>query len=377
MLVGMIMLPKALADNHAPHDPGSAEAPAGPAPAGGPLQSLEHAVAGAVAPQPFSNDDSIAAGQLPGAAHDVAVDPALPAPTTTVTVPTSTTAPTDSATPTTTDTALPTTTTEAAPPAETTAPATTSAPATSAQPAPTGIAQQMADAVNAVSPGSDIGIEVVDTQTGTVLAALNTDKQFYTASVVKLMIALDDLQSRDWQPDPDREALIRRMLEASDDDIANQLWDTNGGTAIVDRTVALVGLTGTQAPDDQYEWGETRTTPADVVTLYQYIESKIPSRDRALILGSLRGTNEIAGDGTNQFFGIPSGLTGHSWAIKQGWMTLDDSTTLDTTGLVGVDPEYPLRYAVVLLTQQPAETSWVTGGAALTAGVAVLHGLLR
>ncbi|MFE2996138.1 hypothetical protein ACFXG4_14105 [Nocardia sp. NPDC059246] len=57
-------------------------------------------------------------------------------------------------------------------------------------------------------------------------------------------------------------------------------------------------------------------------------------------------------------------------------MTLDTSTTMNTTGLVGSDPGQPLRYTVVVLTSQPAGVSWTAGGAALTAGVGVLRSVI-
>ncbi|WP_146165179.1 MULTISPECIES: hypothetical protein [Nocardia] len=82
---------------------------------------------------------------------------------------------------------------------------------------------------------------------------------------------------------------------------------------------------------------------------------------------------DTAADGTDQYFGIPDALTGTDWAIKQGWMTLDDSTTLNTTGLVSADPAQPGRFVVVVLTTQPAGTAWTTGGAAVTAAISALR----
>ncbi|WP_230329492.1 serine hydrolase [Nocardia aurantiaca] len=258
---------------------------------------------------------------------------------------------------------------------ETTAPSTT---VIAAHPiSVTAIAQQMQTAIQAASPGSTVGIDVVDTTTGAAIASLNADQQFYTASVVKLLIALDQLKTQGWQPDPDTAAEITQMLSTSDDDIADGLWDAGGNNAIIDRMVSTIGLSATTAPDDIAQWGETLTTPRDVVSIFHYITTAVPASARDLILGALHDTSETAADGTDQYFGIPDALAGANWAVKQGWMDLDSSITLDTTGLVGPSPDQPYRYAVVVLSTQPAGTSWSVAGAALTAGVALLHATLH
>ncbi|WP_433659162.1 serine hydrolase [Nocardia sp. CA-128927] len=235
------------------------------------------------------------------------------------------------------------------------------------------LAQQMQAAIQSVSPGTEVGIDVVDLSSGTVLVGLNLDQQFYTASVVKLLIALDALNQQGWQPDSDTAAQIHTMLSASDDNIADVLWDENGGDSIVTRMIDAIGLTGTRPPDDPTQWGETLTTARDVATIYRFLTSTVPEPARDLVVGALRDASEISADGTDQYFGIPDGLTGLSWAVKQGWMSLDTSTTLDTTGLVGPSATQ-LPYAVVVLTSQPAGIDWTTGGSALTAGIDVLRG---
>ncbi|MFJ4656974.1 hypothetical protein ACIP5Y_37405 [Nocardia sp. NPDC088792] len=240
----------------------------------------------------------------------------------------------------------------------------------------TALGQQMESAIEDASPGSQAGIDVIDTATGAVIADLDADQQFYTASVVKLLIALDKLNSQGWQADSDTAAQLDRMLSVSDDEIADQLWGSNGGDAIVSRMVGLIGLTGTTPPGDSSQWGETRTTAQDVVSIYRYITTVLPGPARELIMSGLRNAAQIAADGTDQYFGIPDGLPGSPRAIKQGWMMLNDSTTMDTTGLVGAGPGQPLRYAVVVLTSQPAGISWDTAGSAVTAGIGVLHNAL-
>ncbi|MGV9679347.1 serine hydrolase [Nocardia sp. NPDC003482] len=235
------------------------------------------------------------------------------------------------------------------------------------------LVQQIRSAIETASPGTVSGIDVVDTETGAELAALDADRQFYTASVVKLLIAIDAIETSGESVDADR---IRQMLSASDDSAADALWEADGGADIVRRTAALLGLDGTAPPDDPAQWGQTRTTPRDVVTIYRYLTTAAPPFERALILDALGSVSEIAADGTDEFFGIPAALPGADWFVKPGWMTLDSSTTLNSTGLVG-PPDDPQRYAVVVLTTQPAGTGWDAGGAALTAGISALAALVE
>ncbi|MFG1796497.1 serine hydrolase [Nocardia sp. NPDC049149] len=242
---------------------------------------------------------------------------------------------------------------------------------------PAVLAQQMQAAIQGISPGTEVGIEVADLDTGAVLAGLNADRQFYTASVVKLLIALDALKSQGWQPVPDSAAEISAMLSTSDDNIADALWDANGGDSIVDRMIETVGLTGTEPPADPAEWGETLTTAQDVVAVYRYLTTTVPEPSRTIVLTALRDISQISADGTDQYFGIPDGLSDNSWAVKQGWMALNTSTTLDTTGLVGPSSAAVLPYAVVVLTSQGPGTSWATGGSALTAGITQLRSIIR
>ncbi|WP_157117222.1 hypothetical protein [Nocardia vaccinii] len=64
------------------------------------------------------------------------------------------------------------------------------------QVSPEALGQEMRAAIQAASPGTRVGIDVVDTTTGATVADLDSGQQFYTASVVKLPIALDELNSQ-------------------------------------------------------------------------------------------------------------------------------------------------------------------------------------
>lgn len=73
------------------------------------------------------------------------------------------------------------------------------APSTTAVPYPdlSGVAGGVADAVTAASRGTDVGFVLFDRESGKELASLDRDTPYYTASVVKLLIAIDEVRGTD------------------------------------------------------------------------------------------------------------------------------------------------------------------------------------
>lgn len=228
-------------------------------------------------------------------------------------------------------------------------------------------AELLATVASRLSPGSTLGAVVYDRTTGTASLEYHAGRPFASASLVKLLVAISVLEQGAGAGDRGR---IARMLRTSDDGLANLYWVQQGGPGLVTRTAAALGLTGVRAPDVAGQWGQTLVTPHDIVAIYRHVLA-MPPADRALIVGALAHAPRLAADGVDQHFGIPDGLdTG--WAVKQGWGTSGRTTMLHSTGLVGPD----LRYIVVLLTEHPPGTGWRTGGKALTATAAALHGRL-
>lgn len=234
------------------------------------------------------------------------------------------------------------------------------------------VAQQALQAVRAVIPDADVGVEVFDRQSDAVLTSAAADRQFPSMSVVKVLIALDILSENNWAlPDSTTQAQLSRMISYSDDTIANSFWSQDGGTQEVVKVAQLLNLTGTQPPADPNEWGDTLTTPQDVVTIYRFILDKLAEPDRSLLVNALSNVPRYAADGFNQYFGIPDALPKATWAIKQGWGTSADKASLNTTGLVGTDS----RYLVVVLTSATAN-EYSAMPPAVTAGTRALSVLL-
>ncbi|MDQ4031566.1 MAG: hypothetical protein M3332_04590 [Actinomycetota bacterium] len=229
-------------------------------------------------------------------------------------------------------------------------------------------AAKVTQAVHEVLPNAQVGFTVFDRQNNTVLISHDADRQFASMSLVKLLIALDELASDNWTvPEEATRQELHQMLADSNDGIASNWWAANGGPAIVIRMVGLLGLTGTEPPENSGRWGNTLTTPQDVVTVYRYITDQVPSPSRDVLLSALADAQRIAEDGFDQYFGIPVAMPGTPWAIKQGWGTSGSQAVMLSTGLVGPG----LRYVVVVLASAPTR-SYSTIPAAITAGTDAL-----
>ncbi|MBD0738650.1 hypothetical protein BGM09_35505 [Streptomyces sp. CBMA29] len=166
-------------------------------------------------------------------------------------------------------------------------------------------------------PGVTAGVAVFDRQTGTFTEQLNADAQFRSASVVKLLIALDNMWTGGVPADHTR---LDAMLRSSDDDVASDLWVRDGGSAIVTRMVTRLGLTDTAPPPAAYPgtWGYTALSAADTVKIYRYVLESAPAPVRDLVTGDLRQSTRCGADGFDQRFGIPT-VFAQPWAVKQGW----------------------------------------------------------
>jgi len=188
---------------------------------------------------------------------------------------------------------------------------------------------------------------------------------YTSASLVKLLIALEALKRG--EPTGD----VVEMLSRSDDEVASRLWMKLGGPTIVTSWAKRIGMTSTRPPADGTHWGSTLVTAADLVRFYGYLMDDAPGATRQVVLRALDGATERGADGFDQFFGIPGAVTAADWAVKQGWSCCDPGRNLHTSGLVG-----GRRYVVVVLSAQPAGTSWAKASQNVTAVVKALSGPL-
>ncbi|MFC3981699.1 hypothetical protein [Streptosporangium jomthongense] len=233
---------------------------------------------------------------------------------------------------------------------------------------------------------------VYDRVTGTSVRS-EEHKRFRSASLVKLLIALDYLETLGpgtAVPTADAQ-LLQSMLRSSKDNAASALWERGGWETIVSRMVTKIGLTDTAPPADRGMWGYTEISAADVVKIYRYILERADPSFRNLIMGHLRQATRCADDGWDQYFGIPRAVSA-PWAVKQGWSAFDEDprcpvaagTRSPSARTASVDLASPAmhtsgtlcandRKIMVVLTLNPLGTTWADAASRITTQAGTLY----
>ncbi|WP_238011507.1 hypothetical protein KZZ52_47855 [Dactylosporangium sp. AC04546] len=272
-------------------------------------------------------------------------------------------------------------------------PVTSSSPPVTQSPSPTPSPSATAVPVPA---GVTAGIVIYDRQAGTFVLQQKASWRFRSASLVKLLIALDYF----WDKGPDYtvpaadKPKLDVMLRSSDDAAATALWKANGSREVVIRMVQRLGLQDTDPPPVSQPgyWGYTAVSAGDLVRVYRYLFEQAPAPVRDYIMGNLHASTKCGTDEYDQSFGIPSAFR-KPWAAKQGWSGFGDTPAtpcepgaaltepgpelvpvaapnnpdmsgevLHTTGTVGADD----RYLVAVLTVHPDGTKFATAASTLT-----------
>lgn len=193
------------------------------------------------------------------------------------------------------------------------------------------------------------------------------NKRFRSASIVKLLIALDLVWYRnpDQLPAADRRRLAV-MLRSSDDSAASYFWVRNGDRQIVRRMAARLRLTNTVPPPPSLRgwWGYTAMTARDTIYIYRFILERARKPIRDAIMWQLHHATVRGTDGFYQNFGLMTFAPPR--AAKQGWSGFGDSPpaganipglslwtgALHTTGTVGAGD----RYVAAVFTLHPRGT---------------------
>jgi hypothetical protein len=232
-------------------------------------------------------------------------------------------------------------------------------------------ADPVAAAVNAAqgAPGpAQVGIAVLDRTTGKLTLGRLAAVPFLSASVVKLVTAVDILRRTEGGAaavSPAQRALIRQALSASNDGAMTQLWQQFGGPRTVTELSGWAHLRDTRPPVDVARWEETKLSARDVVATYTYVFTALNAADRQFVLDALRAATPRGADGFDQSFGLLAPPRHPGVAAKQGWMKDGPSEYLHSTGLIGPGD----RYVVVVLTKRPVADDYPGGRAAVTAAV--------
>jgi hypothetical protein len=222
-------------------------------------------------------------------------------------------------------------------------------------PPPVPAADLVALAEQAATPGMTLGVAVLNVNTGEVAEGANSGRTFISASLSKLLVVVDmyDRQRAEGRTidDADR-ALVERALTRSDDGAMNLLWGRYDGRGAVNRVAGKLGLGATRPPSDASQWGDTQVTAGDFVRIYQYILRDMAAEDRAVIVDALARTQQVAGDGFDQYFGLLGRGASDRVYAKQAWVPYRPAGYLLHSAGVVHDSRTGTDYAITLLSIQ-------------------------
>ncbi len=176
-----------------------------------------------------------------------------------------------------------------------------------------------------------------------------------TGSIVKLYI-LETLLLHDQNSgglSSSEQATATTMIENSDNDAAETLFEDIGGRDALIAANTTLGLTSTTPGPSDY-WGLTQTSATDYVTLLKNLVetagSPLNATSQAYVLGLMRNVE------SDQRWGV--GVTadaGTDFANKNGWLGVDDDNGLwlvNSTGVVTIKGQQVL---MVVLTQHDSD----------------------
>ncbi len=199
------------------------------------------------------------------------------------------------------------------------------------------------------------GVAALNLRTGDFAAGRDGGRQFYSASLVKLIVVVDMLDRRRLEGRPISESdlrLVGRALSFSDDGAMNVLWGKFDGQGAIGRVAGRIGLTATRAPGDSSQWGETLITAGDFVRIYGHVLVDMPPEDQAVIVNALAAAGHTATDGFDQFFGLLGQGASPQLYAKQGWVSYRPARLfLHSAGVVH-DDRTNADYAIALLSIQ-------------------------
>ncbi|MGH3878222.1 MAG: serine hydrolase [Actinophytocola sp.] len=216
--------------------------------------------------------------------------------------------------------------------------------------------QVLAAAERAAGPDMSLGVAVLDVHTGEPAVGRGGAQEFMSASLSKLIVAVDVLDRRraEGRPlDPADLDLIDRALSASDDNAMNALWGRHDGAGAIGRVAGRLGLTAYLPPDSTETWGDTVVTATDMVTIYRYVLRGMAPQDRAVIVDALASPSTVAVDGFGQHYGLlHEGASPQRYA-KQAWVPYAPAGYLLHSAGVAYDGRTGHAYAIALLSIQP------------------------
>jgi len=217
-----------------------------------------------------------------------------------------------------------------------------------------------------------LGIVLRDRQTGLIWRAGATDRAIWTSSTIKLAIAtslLDRARTGEVTLDAAARTQIAAMLNVSDNDAADALWNRYGKEALVPRFQQVYGMTGlTFVAGFPRYWGFMKCTAEDLQRLMSYVLDKLQPADRDYLVNAMRHVGAI------QQWGVWAAGPAQQPGTKDGWSIESDAGTdhwcTSTVGFAGPDA----RYAVAVMYHVPPGGTIDNGVHAVSDLVATLFG---
>ncbi len=196
-----------------------------------------------------------------------------------------------------------------------------------------------------------LGILVRDRRTGELWRAGTTDHPIWTASTIKLAMAVGLLE-RSRAGEITLDATARRqiadMLNFSSDDAATALWNRYGRDQQLNRFRQRYGMTGlTTVAGYSRFWGHLKCTADDLQRLMSYVLDDLDPADRAYLVRAMRSVGSI------QRWGVWAAGADQRPGTKDGWSIEPDPGgehwVTNTVGFAGDDQ----RYVVAVMYQLP------------------------
>jgi hypothetical protein len=236
---------------------------------------------------------------------------------------------------------------------------TTAAPPTNADPIGSSAVAAVQAAEASAASGEKLGVAVLDRVSGKETDGTGADTTFPCASVLKLFLITDlfhqqeqgtiKLSSTDLTE-------INSALTISDDSAMDALWVKYHGATAITQLIDIAHLPDAQmtAIAQSGKWGGVLISARDVLTVYEYVLTKLTPADRDLIISTLNKANPVGYQGWNQAFGLldPATRTTTTKA-KQGWSGWYGQTVLHTTGILDSQD----KVVVAILSSRPGSGS--------------------
>lgn len=198
-----------------------------------------------------------------------------------------------------------------------------------------------------------VGVEVHDRQTGAVWSSADANMYIWTASSIKLAIAVNLMQrNRTGEislSDEDWDAMLR-MITESDNDETDYLWSTYG--QLPSEAYTDYGLADVLPADDEVGvWGSELATPTAMAGLVDYALANLDPADADWLIEALTGVVE------DQRWGVLALDATARAGAKNGWDEESTGWVVNSVGFVGPRE----RYSVAIMNDLGEDGDFDTG----------------